>query len=345
MLVEYALTPDVFDEHLGREDATWRDRIRQLGRALFPSHIARTAIISDLYGGSWSHQLRQVVDAAEHPATADLLRRLRSQIEDACVTRPARGDYPPDEAGWITSARQFESDVPIDRVVTSDAYIKGGPRDARLHGLSSTQEDAFWRGTGPTRHPPMVLGHQIKALAPICLHSSFIAFASPQIRSGGSGDFDFLAALIQQFGLRPADFARSKLFDIHTKGDANEVIRNTSARRVIDELRQRIPNRSASVRLFLWPTLLERVLIAGDITGPPEKFRLRSRWGISLTHVCRPAIDGPNADPPTWTMLAAADLARWRTRLYGTAGNAVNGPRYPGDSPFSESPVILAPSA
>lgn len=345
MLIEYALTPELFDEAPNGDDPTWRERLRQFGRALFPAQIARTAVISNLYDGTWLHQFGQTIDAARHPASADLLRRLRSQIEDACVTRPARGDYPGGEAGWIASARQFDSDAPIDRLVTSDAYASINANEDRCHGLGKTQEDAFWNGSGPTRHPAMVLQDQIDALVPICLHSKFLAFGSPQVRFGGSGDFDFVVALVRRFETKPNDFGPPVLFDIHTKGDPIQGPRNQTAQRLIDEIARLVPVRRAVVRLFLWPSLLERVLMSGDLSAATENPRPRTRWGVSFTHVCRPAIDGPNADRPTWTVLMPPEVARWRARLYGAPGrDAGESPTYSGDSPFAESPIVLRPS-
>lgn len=339
MLTEFALTPEVFEEDHNAADPAWRERIRALGQALFPPNAAAATIIANLFDGSWMHALGHVVDATTTPATADLLRSLRTMLAKACVTRPARCEYPMNEHGWITEAEAFVSDAPIDRLVSSDALAAELGANSSVHGLSGTSAPGFWDNTGPVRHPRMDIAAQMDLLRPVCLHASFVAFTSPHIRSVGSGDFDFTTELIGRFVRRPSGFPRARLIDIHTKGLVGKGEREDQARRILEGIRERLRTTGVEIRLFLWPTLLDRVLLAGEVG---DARRLRVRWGFSFTHVARPAIDGPDADPATWAMMLPSHVARWRHRLYGGAASSQPGTRdYPAGLPFSESPYVL----
>jgi len=47
---------------------------------------------------------------------------------------------------------------------------------------------------------------------------------------------------------------------------------------------------SGIVRLFMWPKLLERVLVAGTATSCDKgHVTLRTRWAVKFTHVARPS--------------------------------------------------------
>lgn len=341
MLTELALTPDVFDQQRHGDVPGWREKIRSLGRGLFPPSNPCPAIIADLYDGTWSVELGRAIGRAADPGAQGLLKSMRSRLERACVKRPCRGDYPDDEARWIQEARAFDADAPLDRIVWTDQCCQ--PSDARRCGLSMTEADAFWNGVAGTHTPRMALNEQVALLRPVCLHAGFLSFASPHVYGSGSSDFDFAAELIAGALARPADFPRLELVDIHTKGEADSTARDNHRDFVFRELTRRLGASRPTVRLFFWPKLLERILLAGDVTqgagGGPTP---RTRWAFSLSHVARPALDGPTADPPTWVILHDRDTSRWHARLHG-APSIPGGTTaaYSGDAPLPGSPSMM----
>lgn len=262
MLTELALTPDVFDQQRHDDVPSWREKIRALGRGLFPPSNPCPAIIADLYDGTWSFELGRAIGRAADPGAAGLLKSMRSKLERSCVKRPCRGDYPDDEAKWIQEARSFDGDAPIDRIVGTDQSYDPGA--ARQCGLSMTGADAFWNGITGTHHPRMELSEQVAVLRPVCLHAGFLSFASPHVYGSGASDFDFAAELITRALTRPADFPRLELVDIHTKGEADPAARDNHREFVFRELTSRVGVSRPIVRLFFWPKLLERILLAGD---------------------------------------------------------------------------------
>ena len=340
MLTEFALTPDLFDEQHHAGDPAWREKIRAFGRGLFPPSNPCPTIIADLFGGTWSYAVGQAIARADprgaDPSIIGLLQSLRSRLQRACVKRPARGDYPSDEAGWVRAACDFDGDAPIDRIVGTDAFSQDRAGAARLSTLSRTGTDEFWNGITGTHSPRMDLGAQMDLLRPICLHATFICFASPHVYGSGSSDFDFATELITRALARPADFPRVELLDIHTKGEPDPVARESHRDFVLHELRSRVGPPRPTVRLFFWPKLLERILLAGDVTIDAAGERAgKTRWALSLSHVARPVLDGPSADPTTWALLHDRDASRWHERLYGQPATA--GREYPSDAPFPGS--------
>ena len=135
MLTEFALTPDLFDEQHHAGDPAWREKIRAFGRGLFPPSNPCPTIIADLFGGTWSYAVGQAIARADprgaDPSIIGLLQSLRSRLQRACVKRPARGDYPSDEAGWVRAACDFDGDAPIDRIVGTDAFSQDRAGAAR----------------------------------------------------------------------------------------------------------------------------------------------------------------------------------------------------------------------
>lgn len=324
MLTELALTPDVFDQQRHGDVPSWREKIRSLGRGLFPPGNPCPTIIADLYDGTWSIELGRAIGRAADPGAENLLKSMRSKLERACVKRPCRGDFPDEEAKWIQEARAFDQDAPLDRIVGTDQSCERA--DARQCGLSMTGADAFWNGITGVRYPPMELAAQMGLLRPICLHASFVCIASPYIYGSGANDFDFVAALIRQAASRPPGFRNIGRVDIHTEGPAELNERDNRRDHVFRELRMQVPQVRPEVRLYFWPKLLERILLAGDLTRDATGGSTgKTRWGVYLGHVARPASDGPNADPTTWTLLHDSAASNWHHRLYGAPAAPLSG--------------------
>lgn len=335
MLTEYALTPHLFDDRHNAADPEWLDRLRSFGGRLLPiaPHRVSNTIISDLCDGSWwANAVLPVVDDLErrqrlNPASRipalDLLKELRPRIERVCVSRPFCTDRLPEtEEEWAREAfaSSQNSQLPIHRIVGS-SLLTHGPNWHRLHEL---RDEPFWDCIPVTQTPAAVLERQLEAIRhPVQLYS-FLAFASPYLDAMGAGkDLAFAVEFIRHALNRPAGFGPVRRIDLHTEGPFRQHERQPFAQRILDRIARDIGAAACVVRLFLWPDILERRLLAGHSNGDKRPGVI---WAFSLTHVARPDTDGPEQEPPTFSVLSPGDASRLVARYYGTTG-----PRpYPG---------------
>src|SRR5260370_41589892 len=102
MLTEFAITPDVL-EH-GVSDWTSQEHLRALQRGIFQHNAASPVVIADLYDGSWSVEALKAVIRIKDQSARLLAQGFLTKLKRLHVKRPAIGDWPGDESGWVREA-------------------------------------------------------------------------------------------------------------------------------------------------------------------------------------------------------------------------------------------------
>jgi hypothetical protein len=183
-----------------------------------------------------------------------------------------------------------------------------------VRSLAEVTGAGFWHGAWHDSSPPMRISAQIDAIRKICLHAEFVCLISPHIYGGGDDETDFVIELIHSCHRRPTGF-RPVDIEIHTETFEQIPAHPDFA----DKLAKRVANVShairgalskpQSVRLIVWPKLLDRLLIAGTY-AEGQKDR-RPRWGISMNHIARKPDEKRSDFFTEWKLLSPSSLGRW----------------------------------
>lgn len=309
MLTEFALTPEVFDPACGGPDREqWREHIREFARGAYPDHQVASLLVSNLYGGEWKKRFRALVSSAQD-ADKELLQSIEPKLARSLVFRPAFGQTPSQESHWITHAGYSSQRLPIDRVVYSSALANPPGICCRVQPVHDSSRRDFWDCLGPQRDPQMDLAEQVRELTPLVTRFPLIAFASPHLHVGDGKDAAFALALIKAACQRPQGFPGPVRIDLFTHAPS---LKDAAAVAIADYVERHARPRPI-LRLACLPKFVERVLMLGELDGDDADIR----WGAHLGHVVRPALDGPGADPTTWTILRQKTCAHWSDNLYG----------------------------
>jgi len=346
MLTEYALTPHLFDDEHNAGDPEWLTRLRAFGDRLLPTGADRVfnTIVSDLFGASWFRgefaplvenlERRQEADRQTRLPALDLLKALRPRIKRHLVRRPAcnSDDYPMDEGGWAAEAvaSSERSGLPIHRIVASSCFEPDGELAGKLKLLGNAQDESFWDCVPPTQWPRADLAEQCATIGRMCTFYTFLSFVSPHLDVQGSTDLRFAVELVRTAHNRPTGFAPPARIHLHTKGPSEEHLRKSLVERVLARLDSDLGDLARIVRLFLWPSLLERHLLVGHAQGDSKPAVV---WAVSLTHVVRPDLDGPDQDPATFAILPANRTSKLASRYYSN----------PSTDPYAGSPFQVSP--
>jgi hypothetical protein len=175
------------------------------------------------------------------------------------------------------------------------------------------QAEGFWRDISSQWDQPLTIASQIQAIRKLALHAEFLCLITPHVRGTGDDETDFTKELIRCSFRRPSGFPAVDI-EVHTEAPDHPTSTDFSQRLTNAVNNTTTSLRSAlrvgeSVRLILWPKLLDRYLIAGVHTATSGGSRLRSpRWGVSMQHIAR-RIDALAAKPPTpWSLLTRSQL-------------------------------------
>jgi hypothetical protein len=321
MIGEFAFTPSVFDEQANPDAESWREQLRELGNAMFPKTAAWPVMIANLYDGSWQNIAMTTAEAVKESKSRILCEGILKNIGNTLVHRPiAESDWPNDDLAWGREAIASHAIEPIDRIVSCRAVqdtltAEGHP----VRCISEVQGDGFWRDISSQWDQPLTIPSQVQAIRKLTLHAEFLCLITPHVRGTGDDETDFTLEMIRSAFRRPTDFPSVEI-EVHSEGPDNP----TSA-----DFRQRLKNAvgntttsvlsalrpAQSVRLVLWPKLLDRYLIAGVYTSTSGGARMRSpRWGLSMQHIAR-RVDAREAKPPTsWSLLTRSQLGDVFTR-------------------------------
>lgn len=316
MIGEFAFTPSVFDEAANSDAELWREQLRELGNAMFPRTAAWPVMVANLYAGSWHRIAMETARAVQEDRARKLCQGILDNIGKTLVHRPVAGGDWPDDGGiaWGREALASHSAEPIDRIVCCRVvYTTLAGERQPVRCIDEVQAGGFWSEISNQWSQEMNIASQMAAIRKIALHADFLCLVTPHIRGMGNDETDFAVEMIRLALRRPAEF-HSPEIEVHAEGPekpASEdfaqrltnVVSNTSKalRRALDI--------GQSVRLVLWPKLLDRYLIAGVYTETSGGKRLRSpRWGIAMSHIARRIDTCETKAPTSWSLVSRSQL-------------------------------------
>lgn len=342
MLTEYALTPHIFDDEYNADDPDWLAQLRLFGERLLPASQdgVFNTVIANLHAENWlfcgfaplidNLQARQDSNRSVRLPALDLLKQLRPRLERQLVRRPiCDSNMPLDEAGWVDEAfsSSKSSSIPIHRIVACSSYRRDSETPDQPIALLDTRQETFWNGISATQELPADISEQCNAIRSMCTFYKFIAFASPYLDVQGSTDLGFVVEMVKTAFNRPRGFGSPARIDLHTKGPAVKEDRQSFVYRIREKLIYKLGEQADVIRLYLWPHLLERRLLVGRINGDKPAVV----WAVSMTHVARRSLDGPNQEDATFALLPAKGTSRHTSRYYNNSSG----------KPYPESPVLI----
>lgn len=299
MLTEFAFTPSIFDEEAHEDKELWRDQLKELGRNMFPRVAAWPVIVSDLYGASWYPTVKTLIDTMEDKRAKILCEGILTNIQKSLVSRPVRGDWPDEDIKWGREAISSHQQVPIERIVANTETRNSLHGEFNLiRSLDEVEGGGFWNGIAADASPKMIINDQVELLKKLWIHSEWIALINP-FSCGNEQDFG-LKLLEMALGRLP-DFG-SPSFELHGQDDRKWMNITTQ---VLNRL-----SAGQSIDMYLWPKLLDRLVIAGSFTNESDGTKKKkARWGISMSHVAHG--NEPNAPPTEWKLLRSEQLDYW----------------------------------
>jgi hypothetical protein len=320
MLVEFALSPAIFDDSLQPNAEEWSDQIRELASAMFPRTAACPVVVSNLYDGSWQHEAAQSVKAIANQNDRARCQSLLDKIDRTLVTRPSAADWPVDEDGWGRVAIASDAEAPIDRIVLTDVcHTRMWAEEPSLRALKEVTDAGFWHGIPLDGSPRFDIAYQVGLLRALTTHSQFLWLASPHIRGTNDDETDFAIALIRQAFGRPSTFSSVDI-EIHVEAPERPTAtdfttRLKNAQRNVEHRLREALTPGQTVNVVMWTKLLDRALIGGTYSPLSDGTQATSpRWGIYLGHIARRA--APPAVPPTgWHILLPDALVQWHDQL------------------------------
>ena len=283
MLTELALLPSVFDADSNPDPEEWRRLLERCNTFLGMPSLSAGFVVSDLYGGSWQHEIlrriKDIHDQSCRQSSQDLLKACLKLLVD----RPGcHATHPEGDKEWAQEAHASHRRAAIDRILVADtaaASAKGVCPDAKA--FSAVGPNPFWDTALGARALPMDMQEQVQALGRVLLHSHWIAIKDPHALSNGE---DFVVELFKQACTRPTEFGPVRM-EVHTEalksGDQGQQKRAG----FLNTKFGRWARPGDTVDLYFWSThFVERHLVGGTFTSRNGCQRKRKRWCISMTH-------------------------------------------------------------
>ncbi len=316
MLTEIALTPQVFDEASNSDIDRWLGKLDALAGNLVPLAASAPAIVSDMYDGSWGHEIVPIAAAITDHRAKDRVQRILGRLKDLLVPRPAHLGWPQSEKEWADEAAESNGSEPLGRIVVTAGYFPNVASAGQPYkSLDSVDTSSFWDGIRSHRNDiPMDIAAQIDLLRPICAHAHFISIRTPHVRGTASDETAIVGQIIASACRRPGGFPDVEI-DLHLDGttivDRHREESNfaTLVPNIQAGLARHVPT-GTTIDCYFWPHFIERMLIAGDIRTVDGTDTRCPRWGLSFTHLARPG--GPPSQPTSWNLFSRKDLS---TRL------------------------------
>lgn len=319
MLAEVAFLPGVFDQKQFANLSEWKQHLRFIKLALFPSTAASPYFICNLHAGNLLAIARSFVESATDLPTKRICLDLLKLMERAAVTRPICNVCYPGESdlAWLHEAESSDRSEPIERIVVPPNVFEGIGKQFKGRGFCITDfdEPEFANGINSSWTPPMSIKSQVESIRKICIHSEVVCIASPYIFGGVDDDTDFVIEVVNCIRNRPADYPRAKI-QIHFEapsdaGSADFPSRLTSkAKCIAHSLRAKLGN-EFDAELVAWPDFLDRYIFAGALTQTSKKVRkIAIRWGVFAGHTARRGDEHKNLADTNWHLLSAEDISK-----------------------------------
>jgi hypothetical protein len=293
MLTELALLPSVFDADVNADDSEWRELLRACIHYLRVPSLAAFFVVSDLYDGSWQHEVERLVNDIPEQRTRQLCKDLFRLAEKLLVKRPCNlSSYPADDLDWAKEAYLSHTVSPIDRiVVAADACVKARAVCPSVHTLRDAGGVAFWNGVFGARSLRLDLQEQVRVLGKVIVHSEWIAITDPHVLND---DNSFAEVLFQQACQLRSRFGPVRL-EVHTCALDSGADGQHKRSEYLSARFRRFARAGDSVEVYYWPQMLERRLLGGALTAREGIVRKKKRWCVSMTHSARPS-DRRNED-------------------------------------------------
>ena len=322
---EFAFIPSVFDQEAHKDCEVWREQLQELGHGMFPRTAAGSVMVSNLYAGAWYETALQTVKSIKDQKARFLCQSLLKKIEGTLVNRPVCGAWPEIDLAWGKEAIKSDAVAKIDRIIACKSVRDAlSPEYRKIRDLGEVLDAGFWQGISSQSSIPLKIAEQVDALRKLCLHAEFLCLVTPYVKGGhdSDDDTDFALALIRSTFLRPNGFPPPEV-ELHTEAPSYQASsdfeeRLTSVVQNISDAVRSAMKPNQTVRLVIWPKLLDRFLIAGMYTKLSNGKLVRSpRWGVAMSHIARKPDEDEDRPPTPWSLLTSKQLGdefnRYRT--------------------------------
>jgi hypothetical protein len=319
VLTEFAFTPSIFEEAIQPDPGEWRSRLERLAERMFPQGYPPPVIIGDLYSGSWNREAAKLLPHIKDTNARTLAMNLFTQMSKHLVERPAVLAWPEGQMAWCQEALESAKAMmePIERIVACRFAIQGeNPLPQGIRCLSEVRDAGFWSGIPGDDSPAMEIRAQVGLLRKFCVHAGFITLVTPHVNAGDDDETDFAIELMRA-ALKCRAGRAGTILEIHTDGPRDALPSDPGIARYASAIKQKISRdlgKGHAYQLTLWPKLLHRRVIAGDMTkdaaGQPVK---RARWAVAADHFARAGDERRGLRTAEWKLLrsnSVADLAK-----------------------------------
>src|SRR4030042_856361 len=286
LLVEYALTPDVFDCTSYNSDEVCGLHLQIIKDALLQEGLVRS-----LRNGNWAH-LFSDSDRPWHPRSKELLKKLA--VQNRLVTHPpACPEEPSTDAEWCDEALASHEITPLNGIIVTDC-IAGLYRShtlvAPIHRLTAAP---WWTQRSPSTRLRRTVTDYKTELFHVLKHSNSIMLLDPHIDPSRRQYRSFIQ-LVQAAGNRtPVPRIEIHRVCYYGSGRSCQILNSSDIEENFRrELSEQLQASNLVMEVFVWDDFHDRYLISNLV-------------GISLPN----GFDTPDTSNAwsTWTRLGRKD--------------------------------------
>lgn len=265
MLVEYALTPDIFDDSCYSNGVLCRAMLQNLKEPLL-----QEALVRDLRNGEWSNFIKE--NKLFNLMAKELLKKL--QINNRLIMPPIETEIdkkPHDYVEWCKEALASYGKKSLHGIIVSETIKKEKEfvNNKVLGSIEKLYNSEWWKKRSSSIRVFRTIEDYIDKLTLVLSHANKLMFIDPNIDPEKGNYKDFYQLLI---GAKRSDI--QPRIEIHRK---YEVIRRNGA--LLDELEskrewekifrkkmaEKLANAGLNAEVFLWHEFHDRYLITNII--------------------------------------------------------------------------------